>query len=1107
MFADSMSCPTLAGWLLRCFTALLIVRGAQVNADQAVSELPIDSIRIWPERIELRQPWDAAQLQITGALDSGQQIDLTREAQLASETSLVSVSPQGQLRPLADGQQMLAFEVAGRRVEVDVVVSGMAEAREASFVQDVAPALSKMGCNAGTCHGSKDGQRGFKLSLRGYDYEFDHLALTDDIAARRFNRANPDQSLMLLKASGSIPHVGGTLTQPGERHYELLRRWIAGGARLDLEAPRVSHIELQPLNPILPRAQLSQQMVVLAHYSDGTVRDVTADAFIESGNIEVLSAERTGLVTTLRRGEAPVLARYEGAYAATTITIMGDRTGFVWNDPQPHNYIDELVFRKLQRVKILPSELCTDEEFIRRVYLDLTGLLPKADEVRQFVADERPLRVKREELIDRLIGNPAYVEHWTNKWADLLQVNRKYLGDVGASALRGWIQEAVAMNMPYNEFVYQILTASGSTRENPAAAYWKVLREPSEAMENTTHLFLAVRFNCNKCHDHPFERWTQDQYYRLTAYFAQVGRKEDPAFSGQRIGGSAVDSAQPLVEVIYDSGSGETTHERTGQLTSPSVPFGEIDAAWQEAARREQLARWIASAENDYFVSSYVNRLWGYLLGVGVIEPIDDIRAGNPPTNPDLLQALADDFVESGFDIQHMLRTICQSRAYQQSMVTNRWNEDDTINYSHALPRRLPAEVLFDAIHQSTGSPSRIGGLPVGLRAAQLPDAGISLPFLDDFGRPPRESACECERTSGVVLGPIMKLINGPTVNDALVDPQNELAKLVASQPDDGKLIEEVFLRFLSRRPTGSERQLAQASLEAAKEDERLAGERLAAYEQELLERMSQWEAGLPRPAAWTVLNECEFRSEAGAELAQDSTGTVTVSGARAKDTYEARGTTSLGRITGLRLEVLPDPALPAGGPGRADNGNFVLNELQVLIQPSGEAEIPVPVALRNASAEFSQAGWAVAGAIDGNEQSGWAVMPRFNQPHVATFETHEPVELPPGATLLVKLVQHFRDGTHSLGRFRLSVTDSAPPFSATALPEDIATVVGRPAEERTAEQRERLQRYYFEQDAEHERLVAVLATARTQASQSRLTGVQDLAWALINTPAFLFNR
>ena len=444
--------------------------------------------------------------------------------------------------------------------------------------------------------------------------------------------------------------------------------------------------------------------------------------------------------------------------------------------------------------------MCTDAEFIRRVSLDLTGLPPTSDQVRAFVADARDTKVKRDELIDRLIGNGDYVEHWTNKWADLLQVNRKFLGEQGAFALRDWIKQAVSSNMPYDKFVYTILTASGSTVENPPAAYFKVLRTPEETMENTTHLFLAVRFNCNKCHDHPFERWTQDQYYHLAAYFAQVGRKEDPASEGRKLGGSDVEGGKPLVEDIYDTGTGEVTHLATGKPAAPTFPYQHGDLAPPTSTRREQLAKWITSKDNQYFAKSYVNRLWGYLFGRGIIEPIDDIRAGNPPTNPELLDKLTSEFVASGFDMQHMLRTICKSRTYQQSIVTNKWNSDDDINFSHAIARRLPAEVLYDTIQRATGSVSHLPGVPAGFRAAQLPDVGLTLPsgFFEVFGRRRRESSCECERSSGMMLGPVMTLVNGPTIADAIADPSNSLTKLVAAQADDAKVVDELFVRILS---------------------------------------------------------------------------------------------------------------------------------------------------------------------------------------------------------------------------------------------------------------------------------------------------------------------
>jgi hypothetical protein len=339
-------------------------------------------------------------------------------------------------------------------------------------------------------------------------------------------------------------------------------------------------------------------------------------------------------------------------------------------------------------------------------------------------------------------------------------------------------------------------------------------------MENTTHLFLAVRFNCNKCHDHPFERWTQDQYYHLAAYFAQVGRKDAAKYADKKIGGTAVEQPLALVEVIYDSGSGEVTHDRTGQTAAPAFPYEHDDLAAPDASRREQLARWVTSPENQYFAKSYVNRIWSYLLGVGIIDPVDDIRAGNPPTNPQLLKRLTDDFIASGFDVQESIRTICRSRVYQHAVATNRWNEDDQINFSHALARRLPAETLYNAVYRACGTVTRLPGVPEGFNANQLPDSGVKLDdgFLDLFGRPPRESACECERSTGVMLGQMLNLVNGPTIAEAIAAKDNRITRIVAAQDDDAKVVEELFLSILNRPPTAAETTLGIDALRSEKE-------------------------------------------------------------------------------------------------------------------------------------------------------------------------------------------------------------------------------------------------------------------------------------------------
>jgi hypothetical protein len=801
------------------------------------------------------------------------------------------------------------------------------------------------------------------------------------------------------------------------------------------------------------------------------------------------------------------LVRYEGAYTATTMTVMGDRTGFVWNNPPTNNYIDELVNKKLQRVKILPSELCTDEEFVRRIYIDLIGLPPTADQVRAFLGLAGDTRAKREALIDQLIGSPDFIEFWTNKWSDMLQVNRKFLGEAGAVALRNWIKESVASNKPYDQFAHEVLTASGSTLENPPAAYFKTLRDAPALMENTTHLFLAVRFNCNKCHDHPFERWTQDQYYHLSSYFTQIGRKEDANYAGQRIGGSAVEGATPLVEVIYDTGNGEIKHDRTGQVSTPGFPYSHEDLAPASASRREQIAKWITSPKNQYFATSYVNRLWGYLFGVGIIEPIDDIRAGNPPTNPELLEALTNDFLKSGFNIQHMMRVICQSRTYQTSIRTNDWNHDDSINYSHALPRRLPAEVLYDAIHLATGSRQRFAGLPEGMRASELPDVGISDAFLDDFGRPVRESSCECERSSGMVLGPIMKLVNGPTVSNALANPESELTRLVATQTDDTQVIREVFLRFVARQPSPDEIKLGLEAINAAGDGYGKIADALKAYEAQMPAKQAAWEQSVGQVTDWKVLDPAELKSSVGATFKKLDDQSVLVTGANGKDTYTIVAHSDLKDITGLRIEALSDASLPAGGPGRAMNGNFVLSELKVSAAPKSDPAKTAPVSLQNPSADFSQESWPVAAAIDGNDATGWAVSPKFNEAHTAIFELAANTGNEGGTVLTLSMVQQYPDSTHTLGRFRVSITNSPRPVGMNKLPAELVAALSVPADKRSVEQKNLLAAHYQSLDSEYQRLKSEVQRAEEQLKNKRLVGIQDLAWALINSPGFLFNR
>lgn len=1167
----------------------------------------ITGISVQPEVVQLQNPFEYAQLLVTATLNTGDTVDVTRMAELKTQAAIVEVTASGFVRPLQDGQTQLTITAGDQQIQLPVTVSGTQQAFVADFVSHVNPVLTRVGCNQGTCHGSLNGKNGFKLSLRGYDPIYDIRAFTDDLAARRTNLASPQDSLMLLKATSAVPHVGGQLFTTDSNYYEIVRSWLADGARLDLTRPKVASITISPENPVIQKLDATQQVRIVATYTDGTQRDVTREAFIDSGDTEIALTNRWGLLTSLRRGEAPILARYEGAYAATTLTVMGDRSGFEWKQPESWGTIDDLVAAKWQRMKIEPSGLCSDTEFLRRLHLDLTGLPPTADQVRAFLADERDTRTKRAAVVQSLLGNPDYVEYWTNKWADLLQVNRKFLGPEGASAFRNWIRTEVAANTPYDQFVRKIITADGSNKENPAASYYKILRDPVDIMENTTHLFLGVRFNCNKCHDHPFEKWTQDQYYETAAYFARVGLKADPASGDKKIGGTAVEGAKPFYEIVFEKPAGEVTHDRTGNVAPPVFPYESSYEAPEDAPRRTQLAAWITSPDNRYFAKSYVNRLWGYLLGVGIREPIDDLRAGNPPTNPELLDYLTTEFVNSGFNVRHVLELICTSRVYQLSLETNKWNADDSTNYSHALARRLPAEVLYDAIHQVLGSTSRIPGVPEGTRAAAIPDAGVRLPdgFLASLGRPVRESACECERSADLQLGPIMALIGGPTVGSALDDPNNAIAKLVKEIEDDQTLINELFVRILNRPATESEIQATREAmsqieadhqkvtqllaereawwteqkpkLEAARLAEiEAANQDLAAYEQEIAPRRTAEEAArqeklaqvqadfdkyqseLPAhaqaylsknksDAEWHFLEASTLEAPAGITLQRLDDRSIQAAGAADAGAYTITVRTSLKDIAAFRIEALQDDSREGHGPGLPANGNFVVTEFEVQAADAATPDKFAKVELQNARADFLQDGFNVGLTIDGNagNQNGWAIANAGGVTHWATFETKAPVSHEAGTVLKLVIHQNHNAKQHLLARFRVSVTQKKAP--GLTLPESLQALALVAPEQQTEVQKKQLvdwfsksdaglagktaalnaakqplpedpgvtsrkQRVAFAsqpvpEDARLARLKADVEFSQKQMATQRLTAAQDLAWALINNPAFLFNH
>lgn len=788
-------------------TSLAASAGAKSDRPAPPPLPAIRSLQLQPASIVFKHGRDERRVLVTGIAEDGGMVDLTSGAVLESGAGCVEVADGGWLRPTTKGAGEVIVRAAGRTAKLPVTVEG-AELLPVRFVADIQPVLSKAGCNQGTCHGSAKGKNGFKLSLRGYDPAYDYQALVHDVFGRRFNRVNVDESLMLLKPLGEVPHEGRQVIRPGSREHQLLRQWIAEGTRLDdLPSGRATRIELLPKEAGMDLPGRTQQFLVLAHYTDGSTRDVTREAHFSVSNTEVTEVTPAGVVRGLRRGESALLVRYEGIYETALLTIMGDRSGYRWVEVPEHNFIDRHVNAKLRKMKTLPSELSTDAEFARRVHLDLTGLPPRPEQVRAFLADSTPSRDKREKLIDGLIGSADYLEYWANKWADLLQCNSENLGQKSVWLYRNWIRQQLAENVPYDRFVRTLLTAKGSSYENAAVNYLRVLREPGKMTEDVTQTFLGVRFNCNKCHDHPFERWTQNQYYELGAYFAQVGFKRGQVGREvifQEAGGSFQVTAEEVVYHKFDGG--EVRHLKTDAVVTPKVPVGVARPVAPGADRRLALVDWLVSPENPFFAKSIVNRVWSYFHGRGIIDPVDDIRASNPPSNPELLDALTAQFVKDGFDLRKLMRTICQSRTYQLSIVRNKWNEDDTINFSHAIPRRLSAEQMVDALALATGTRPKLAGVPAGMRAVEIPDGMVQgNDFLQLFGRPKRQSACECERSSSLTLSHALSLINGPTLSEAVNSKDSRIARLAVTEPDDRKLVEEIYLGCLGRFPTEKE--------------------------------------------------------------------------------------------------------------------------------------------------------------------------------------------------------------------------------------------------------------------------------------------------------------
>ncbi len=774
------------------------------------------ALQVQPEALTLLGPRAMQQLVITGRYADGSVRDLTAVSELSCDGGVAAVAPGGFVRPVKNGTGTLVIKAGSQTQRVPVTVKDLEKPQPVSFRHELIAALNVGGCNAGACHGTPSGKNGFRLSLRGFDPDADHEQLTHDVFARRTGSIQPDQSLLYLKGLGRVPHEGGQRYPLDSVAAVTLKQWLAEGLQKDrADLPQVESIQILPGSRVLKAPARLQQLAVLARFSDGSVRDMTRLTVFSSSDPAVAEVSPTGLVEFNQSGEVAILCRYLETLQTVRLTYLEPKPNLVWVDPPQVNYIDKHVFAKLKMLGLPPSELCNDQEFLRRISLDLLGVLPTPSEVQTFLASKDP--AKREKLIDAMLQRPEYADFWTLKWMDVLRSNRKVIQAKGTHVFQHWLREHLVHNTDFDKVVRELLTADGSTYANPPANYYRIARDPQSLAETTAQLFFGIRMQCAKCHNHPFERWTQDDYYSLAAYFARVRLKKDPEQPGPAAKG-------PGAEVVYTARSGEVTQPRSGKTMVPRLPGQKALPPQPGQTRREQLAAVLTAKENPFFARATVNRVWFHLFGKGIVDPVDDFRDSNPSANDELLDALAADFVAHHYDLKYLIRTILSSRTYQLGSQTNAFNKDDEKYFSHAYRKLLPAEVLLDALCEATAVPEKFAGMPPGTRAVQLPDGDGNHTFLKTFGQPPRELACECERESDSNLAHALQLINGQTINGKLRDPNNRLGKLLKQNAPERAILNDLFLATLSRLPNEGEVKTALTHVGSAK-DKRKAWE------------------------------------------------------------------------------------------------------------------------------------------------------------------------------------------------------------------------------------------------------------------------------------------
>lgn len=776
--------------ITKLFVFALAATASLATTRAQEAEKPV-SITVSPMDIGLTNVRDRQSLMVQAVMANGLTFDVTDKAEFAIENGEFVKLDGRTFHPVADGATKVTVKYEGHNIEVPIAVSNAKTDNPVSFRLDVMPVFMKTSCNNGSCHGAARGKDGFRLSLFGFDPAGDHFRLTREIPGRRINLALPEESLLIEKCVGAVPHTGGKRFDVGDEKYNTLVRWLTAGAPDDpkpAEVPKVLSVDLYPKEAVLDGEGEIQRLSVRAKYSDGTDRDVTSLAYFSSNNETAAEITQKGIVTAHERGEAFIMARF-GTHTVGSQFIVLPK-GLKYEDPKTpeFNYIDTLTHNKLRKLRITPSVLCTDQEYLRRVFIDITGTLPSTEEHAMFLADKDPK--KRELVVDQLLQRKEFVDMWVMKWAELLQVRTINNRVAKKPMLRyfNWLREKIASNTPSDVMVKELLASKGGTFTDPATNYYQTETQTLKVAENAAQVFMGMRIQCTQCHNHPFDRWTMDDYYGFAAFFSQIGRKK---------------AEDPREQIIYNSGRGEVKHLVDGRNMAPKF-LGGATPDVKGKDRREVLAEWLASPQNPYFATNLANIVWAHFFGKGIIDQVDDVRVSNPPVNAELLAELGKRFTEYNYDFRQLVKDICTSRTYQLSTQTNPSNEKDHRNFAHAELRRLRSEVMLDCITQLTSSTDKFPGLPVGARAVHIADGNTSTYFLTTFGRAKRESVCSCEVQMEPNLSQALHLMNGDTVNNK-IKQGGLIPTMLKEKKPPTDIITEMYVRCFCRKPTETE--------------------------------------------------------------------------------------------------------------------------------------------------------------------------------------------------------------------------------------------------------------------------------------------------------------